>query len=110
MSERRRVDDGGVVVLRCDGFCTEGVPPVSTTVCRGTWIPAETASAVPLVGDERYAAPPVSGGTAMADEDKERERSERERRESEEEPRRRRGNGSILPLTREQIEKMKKKA
>jgi hypothetical protein len=30
--------------------------------------------------------------------------------ESEEEPRRRRGNGSILPLTREQIEKMKKKA
>jgi hypothetical protein len=49
---------------------------------------------VPLPGDERYAAL----------------RSDRERGESEEEPRRRRGNGSILPLTREQIERMKKKA
>jgi hypothetical protein len=65
-----------------------------------------------LADDEEYAAlPGISGGTAMVDDkDRERERNERERREGEVEPRQRRGNGSIPALTREQIEKMKKKA
>jgi hypothetical protein len=48
----------------------------------------------------------------MADnKDKDHERRERERREREElEQEVRRGNGSVLPLTHEQIEKLKKRA
>ncbi|MEA2616830.1 MAG: hypothetical protein QOE72_2613 [Chloroflexota bacterium] len=46
----------------------------------------------------------------MADEkDKDRERKERERREREEEVREQ-PNGGLLPLTHEQIQKLKKRA
>ena len=47
----------------------------------------------------------------MADDrDKERERSDREERERTAEELRRQRNGGIIPVTHEQLEKMKKKA
>lgn len=67
-----------------------------------------------LASDERYAPAHGSmGGAPMADEkDKERERKNREHREREEREQevREEPNGGLLPLTHEQIQKLKKKA